>query len=59
MDQNPLLAVMAAFVVISAIALCIQAGLLFGIYKSAKAMQEHTTALVPQTKVIMGQAPTF
>jgi len=56
MDQNLLLAVMAAFVVISAIALCIQAGLLFGIYKSAKAMQEHTTALVPQTKVIMGQA---
>ena len=38
MDQNFLFAVMAAFVIISAIALCIQAGLLFGIYKSAKAI---------------------
>ena len=54
MDQNFLIAVMAAFVIISAIALCIQAGLLFGIYKSAKAIQDQTTSLMPQTKVDSG-----
>jgi hypothetical protein len=56
MDQNLLIAVMAGFVIISAIALCIQAGLLFGIYKAAKAMSDQTTALLPQTKSILGQA---
>jgi len=38
MDQQSLLIVMTAFVVISAIALLIQAGLLFGIYKSARSV---------------------
>ena len=36
MDQQTLLIIMAAFVVISAIALCIQAGFLFAIFKAMR-----------------------
>lgn len=53
MDQNLLLAVMAGFVVISAIALCIQAGLLFGIYRAAREMQQQSSTLIPQAKSIL------
>ena len=56
MDQHLLIAAMTAFVIISAIALCVQAALLFGIYKATKMVTDQTTALVPQTKVILGQA---
>lgn len=58
MNQELLLAVMAGFVVVAAIALCIQAGLLYGIYRSAKAVEEHTAALVPQAKSILTIAET-
>ena len=36
MSETALLYVMAAFVIISAIALCVQAGMLAGIYKTTK-----------------------
>jgi hypothetical protein len=56
MNQEILLYIMTGFVIISAIAMCIQAGLLFGIYKSSKAMQEQTASIVPQAKSILAKA---
>lgn len=56
MDQMTLLYIMAAFVLISAIALCIQAGLLFGMYKTAKAMQEKIVPLVPKVEGLVAAA---
>ena len=56
MSQETLLYIMTGFVIISAIALCIQAGLLFGIYKAGKSMQEQTTAIMPQAKSILAKA---
>lgn len=56
MDQMTLLYIMAGFVVISAIALCIQAGFLFGIYRTAKVMQEKVTPLVPKVEGLVAAA---
>jgi hypothetical protein len=53
MDQQTLLMIMAAFVIISAIALCIQAGFLFGIYKGLKNLEEKTTPLVPKVDALV------
>jgi len=56
MNQEILLYIMTGFVIISAIAMCIQAGLLFGIYKSSKAMQEQAASIMPQAKSILAKA---
>jgi len=56
MNQDLLLYTMTGFVILSAVALCIQAALLFGIYKSGKALQEQTADLVPRAKSFLGQA---
>jgi len=48
MNETTLLYVMSAFVIISAIALCIQAGMLAGIYKTTKALQEKIDPLLPK-----------
>ena len=53
MNETILLYVMAAFVIISAIALCIQAGMLAGIYKTVKAMQETINPLVPKVESLV------
>jgi len=53
MDQMTLLYVMTAFVVISAIALCIQAGMLIGMYKTTKAMQTAIEPLVPKVEKLV------
>jgi len=45
MNQELLLYIMTGFVIISAVALCIQAGLLFGIYKVSKDLQQQTAAV--------------
>lgn len=58
MNQDLLLAVMAFFVVIAAIALVIQAGLLFGIYKTTKALQSQALSVMPQVKSILTKAET-
>lgn len=58
MDQTWLLYLMTAFVIISAIALCIQAALLFGIYKSSKAMEEKVSGLLPRIHSILQTAET-
>ena len=53
MNETTLLYVMAAFVIISAIALCIQAGMLAGIYKTVKAMQATINPLVPKVESLV------
>jgi hypothetical protein len=56
MNQELLLYIMTGFVSISAVALCIQAALLFGIYKASKAMQEQTASIMPQARSILSKA---
>ncbi len=52
MDQN-LLIIIAVFVFVAAIALCIQAGLLFGIYRSARTLEEKTSPLIPKIDALV------
>jgi hypothetical protein len=52
MDQN-LLIIIAVFVFVAAIALVIQAGLLFGIYRSAKSLEERTSPLIPKVDALV------
>src|ERR1044072_1828924 len=53
MDQNMLLYVMTAFVIIAAIALCIQAGMLVAVYKATKQMSEKVIPLVPKVESLI------
>lgn len=53
MDQQSLLIIMAAFVVISAIALCIQAGFLFAIFKAIRTMEARTAPLIPKLDALV------
>jgi ABC-type transporter Mla subunit MlaD len=53
MDQQTLLTIMAAFVVISAIALCIQAGFLFGIFKGLRNLEVKTAPLIPKLDALI------
>ena len=53
MNEMTLLYVMAAFVIISAIALCIQAGMLAGMYKTVKALQASITPLIPKVESLV------
>jgi ABC-type transporter Mla subunit MlaD len=50
MNEMALLYVMAAFVIISAIALCIQARMMAGMYKTFKALQQSITPLLPKVE---------
>jgi hypothetical protein len=52
MDQN-LLIVIVVFVFVAAVALCIQAGLLFGIYRSARSMEEKVSPLLPKVDALV------
>src|SRR5215470_15703801 len=52
MDTQALLIIMAVFTGVAAIALLIQAGLLFGIYKSTRAVQEKVERLMPKIESI-------
>jgi ElaB/YqjD/DUF883 family membrane-anchored ribosome-binding protein len=53
MDTNALIVVMTVFVIISAIALCVQAGYLFGMYKSVRTLQDRLTPLVPKVESLV------
>ena len=53
MSQDTLLVLMTVFVAVSAIALCVQMGLLFGIYKTTRTVE---TQLIPQAKSILAKA---
>ncbi len=56
MSEATLLYVMTAFVIISAIALCIQAIMLGGIYKTVKQLQEAINPLVPKVANLVEKA---
>jgi len=56
LDQGTLITVMTIFVFVAAVALCIQAGLLFGIYKATRTLQEQTVAVMPQVKSILAKS---
>jgi hypothetical protein len=53
MDQQTLLYTMTGFVIISAIALIIQAGFLFGIYKAARGMNDNVQRLMPKIETTL------
>ncbi len=52
MDQQALLIIMAVFVAVAAIALVIQAGMMYGIYKSSRAMQTKVETLAPKIEAL-------
>lgn len=52
MDQS-LLIIIAVFVFVAAVALCIQAGLLFGIFRATRTMQEKVSPLVPKVDALV------
>jgi ElaB/YqjD/DUF883 family membrane-anchored ribosome-binding protein len=58
MDQTTLLYVMTGFVIIAAIALCIQAGMLFGIARTAKSLQNKIEPLVPKVESLVDTTKT-
>lgn len=53
MDQTVLLYVMTAFVIIAAIALCIQAGMLLAINKKTKELHDTIQPLVPKVESLV------
>lgn len=58
MDQMTLLYVMTAFVIIAAIALCIQAGMLIGMYKTTKSLQADIKPLLPKVESLVETTKT-
>lgn len=52
-DYTALLAVIAAFTFIAAVALCIQAGFLFGVYRSAKLLEQRVVPLIPKVESLV------
>ncbi|MBV9769753.1 MAG: hypothetical protein JOZ32_09300 [Bryobacterales bacterium] len=56
MSEMTLLYVMTAFVIISAIALCIQAGMLAAMYKTTKTLQTAITPLLPKVENLVTQS---
>lgn len=53
MDQTTLLYIMTAFVIIAAVALCIQAGMLVAVNKKTKALHDRITPLVPKVESLV------
>ncbi len=53
MDQQTLLTVMTAFVIIAAIALLIQAAMLVGMYKASRALQQNVQRLTPKIESVL------
>lgn len=53
MDQQTLLTVMTAFVIIAAIALMIQAAMLAGIYKASRGLQENVQRVLPKVETVL------
>ncbi len=58
MDQTTLLYVMTGFVIIAAIALCIQAGMLYGIARTTKSLQNQIQPLVPKVESLVDTTKT-
>ena len=53
MGETVLLSILAVFVLISAIALCIQAAYLAGVYKTVRLLQEKVVPLVPKVESLV------
>lgn len=53
MDEHALLTVMTVFVFVAAIAMLVQAGYLFGIYKTIRAMHENTARVLPKVESLI------
>jgi len=51
-----LLAVLTFFVFLSAVALCIQAAMLIGIYKTTRVLQQQASSVLPQARSILSKA---
>jgi hypothetical protein len=56
MNQESLLVILTFFVAISGLALLIQAGLLYGIYRNTKSIKTELLSILPQTKSILSKA---
>ncbi len=53
MDQQTLLTVMTVFVIVAALALIIQAGFLFGMYRASRAMKANVDRLTPKVETLL------
>ena len=53
MDDHTLLVTMSVFVFVAAVALLIQAGFLFGIYKAVRSLHENTTRVLPKVESLV------
>ncbi len=53
MDQQTLLTVMTGFVIVSAVALLIQAAFLFGMYKAVRTMQQNAQPLIQKVEAMV------
>lgn len=53
MDQNLLLIIIAVFVFVAAAALCVQAGLLFGIFKTARELERKAMPMLPKLDALV------
>jgi chromosome segregation ATPase len=53
-----LLAVLTFFVFLSAVALCIQAAMLIGIWKTTRNLQEQAASVLPQVRSVLSKAET-
>ena len=53
MDPNFLLIIIAVFVFVAAVALCIQAGLLFGMYRTARVFEQKVFPMLPKLDALL------
>jgi endonuclease III len=53
MDSQAWFILLSVFAGVAAIALCIQAGMLFAIFKSARATEEHIKRVIPQVETML------
>lgn len=53
MDQQTLLYIMTAFVIIAGVALLLQLGFIFGIYKTAKTTEQKVAAVLPKVEATL------
>lgn len=51
-----LLAVLTFFVFLSAVAMCIQAAMLIGIWKATRSLQEQASSVIPQARSVLSKA---
>jgi len=53
MDQQYLLVILTVFVAVSTVALATQAAMLFGIYKSSRALEQNAQRLLPKVEALV------